>query len=578
MQATGASPAVTKVVATIFNSLGTDLGRRAALCVEQGRWDDIPTGIDPSSYPSTPDGALQFRDDFQVVELVRKRVFGGSSDSRARKENALKSWKESESANYLTNLRISDVIHRMEHGSTSPCQPVEAPIIDTIKCIRSEIRRVIGRLPSSLTGRFSSGTNQGPLKRYETIVHKLAWPSCTPALNTVLKYNGHGFSLPPMWQKALSEVGISINSLPNVNGEGFGTVPKNYETDRTIGKQPVVNLFFQLGVGEIFRRRLLKRARIDLNFGHLEHSRLAMEGSISNRDATIDLRNSSNSLCLQVIRLLFDKEWFELLSLLRSDKILVDKRWRRLEMISAMGNGFTFELQTLVFWAVCRACGVLEPKVYGDDIIVPSSHAQAVISVLKYLGLQTNPRKTFIDGPFRESCGGNFFKGVDVTPIRIVDDPKDPAAWFSLHNAIYRLGPRFKRAKDLCLAQIPVEMRKFGGPTSLGDIVLHGRRPDRKWRGQIGYIKCWRPLPVKWMWKRMFDGWVNPYLQLSTALEGSPGSSNAKLDKPRRETDKIHVTPHYITSRGVSGYKVGRVAWSGNALATYSGDGFTLFG
>ena len=582
---TGASPAITQVVATLLDNLGTDFAISAARSVRANQWADLPKSIDPSSYPATPDGALQFRDDFQVVELVRKRVFGGSTTPKQRREAAKRSWRLSESVNYRTNQRLS----LWQHGIPSHEDPIaSAPIVQTIECIKKEIRRVLRRLPKSLEGRFSSGTNEGPIKVYHTIVHKLLQPSCTPELASVLAYNCEALSIPFAWERSLLTHGITINKLPLVRGEGFGTVSKNYDTDRTIGKQPVVNLYFQLGAGRYMRQALKERASIDLNYGHLDHCRLAMEGSVSNRIATIDLRNASNSLSLELVRLLLDEEWFDLLDILRSKYARIDGKWQKLEMFSAMGNGFTFELQTLIFWAVCRACGVVSPKVYGDDIIVPTEFASTVISVLAFLGFEVNPAKTFVDGPFRESCGGNFFNGVDVTPIRFTEEPSTPLDWFTIHNQIHRLGPRCAPAKRLALNQIPTELRKFGGPVELGDAVLHGRPCSRRWRGQIGFIKCVRPLPIKWFWKRMFDGWDSSHLQMAVALTGTLGGGDTKNPLSRSErgfappqydqTQLARVTPHYLTSRGVSGWKIGRLAWSGNALLQYNGGGFHLHG
>lgn len=582
---TGASPAITEVVATLLDNLGTSLSLHASQHVKSGKWDELQTKLNPSSYPATSDGALQFRDDFQVVELVRKRVFGGSTTSKQRREAAKRSWRSSESVNYRTNQRLS----LWQNGIPSHEDPIaSAAIVSTIDCVKREIRRVLGRLPKSLPGRFSSGTNEGPVKVYHTIVHKLSQPSCTSELASVLAYQGEGLAIPFAWERSLLTQGITINSLPLVRGEGFGTVSKNYLTDRTIGKQPVVNLFFQLGVGGIIRQSLKERASIDLDFGHLEHSRLACEGSISNRIATIDLRNASNSLAIELVRLLLDEEWFDLLDLLRSKYARIDGKWQKLEMFSAMGNGFTFELQSLIFWAVCRACGVITPKVYGDDIIVPTEHAKDVVSVLAFFGFEINPDKTFIDGPFRESCGGNFFNGVDVTPIRFTGEPSTPLDWFTIHNQIHRLGKRCAPAKRLALNQIPTDLRKFGGPVELGDAVLHGRPCSRRWRGQIGFIKCVRPLPIKWFWKRMFDGWDSSHLQMAVALTGTLSGGDSKKPHWRSDegfappsydqTDLARVTPHYLTSRGTQGWKVGRIAWSGNALLRYSGGEFHLHG
>jgi hypothetical protein len=91
-------------------------------------------------------------------------------------------------------------------------------------------------------------------------------------------------------------------------------------------------------------------------------------------------------------------------------------------MFSSMGNGFTFELESLIFWALSKATayftgtsGVI--SVYGDDIICPTGMAQDLIWILSVFGFQTNRDKSFTEGPFRESCGGHYHSGFDVTPF-----------------------------------------------------------------------------------------------------------------------------------------------------------------
>jgi hypothetical protein len=90
-----------------------------------------------------------------------------------------------------------------------------------------------------------------------------------------------------------------------------------------------------------------------------------------------------------------------------------------------MGNATTFPVQSLVFWSICCASmqyhGFHQPGaafVFGDDIIVPSSVAPQVCEDLESFGLVVNKEKSFMTGNFRESCGTDAFKGVNVTPVR----------------------------------------------------------------------------------------------------------------------------------------------------------------
>jgi hypothetical protein len=105
--------------------------------------------------------------------------------------------------------------------------------------------------------------------------------------------------------------------------------------------------------------------------------------------------------------------------------------WRELNMISSMGNGYTFALQTILFCccvsAVYRSLGIeLERNsgscpgnfaVFGDDIIVVKEAYPRLVRLLNILGHEVNAEKSFSEGPFRESCGTDWFNGFYVRPV-----------------------------------------------------------------------------------------------------------------------------------------------------------------
>ena len=112
-----------------------------------------------------------------------------------------------------------------------------------------------------------------------------------------------------------------------------------------------------------------------------------------------------------------------------------------------MGNGFTFELESLIFWAITVACVELENlssgrrdtrvSVYGDDIIAPTYSVDLLLESLKYCGFRINEAKSFWDGPFRESCGEHYFSGERVTPFFVKDQEfKTLGDWYWLANSI----------------------------------------------------------------------------------------------------------------------------------------------
>jgi hypothetical protein len=65
--------------------------------------------------------------------------------------------------------------------------------------------------------------------------------------------------------------------------------------------------------------------------------------------------------------------------------------------------------------------------IYGDDIIVPVEYADVVVRYLESYALKVNVNKSFRNSHFRESCGGDFYKGKAVNPIYARTVPHDDA-------------------------------------------------------------------------------------------------------------------------------------------------------
>lgn len=224
-----------------------------------------------------------------------------------------------------------------------------------------------------------------------------------------------------------------------VMGSRLVTVPKSAKTDRTICIEPSGNIMLQKGAGAVIRRAL-KQNGIDLN-DQGNNQKLA-QSAYRRKLATIDLEAASDTVCHGLVLSLLPLSWYLYLDALRSKNYMVDGKWYVFEKFSAMGNGFTFELESLLFLALCRAVVPEdrwdEVSVYGDDIIVPQEYAAATIELLAYCGFSTNMEKTFVAGDFFESCGKHYFKGHDVTPIYQKEYPNDEAEIYRMANRIYR--------------------------------------------------------------------------------------------------------------------------------------------
>lgn len=288
----------------------------------------------------------------------------------------------------------------------------------------------------------------------------------------------------------LSGASSSLPWYRVVPGSRLETVEKTYKTDRVIMIEPDGNMLLQKGVGNIIRRRL-KAEGIDLN-DQTRNQRLAYAGSCNGSLGTIDLSSASDSITLSLLRLLLPSDWYDLVFELRSPYYLLDGVWTKMTKCSSMGNGFTFELESAVFYALSKAVvELLKPTdrrvaVYGDDIIVASSVCGALESVLNRCGFLLNREKSFWKGGFRESCGKHYHFGADVTPVYLKADLDCISERFRLYNQLrYWTGgvhndPRYTPMLNAILATIPKRDRvqvpvEYGDNTGLHfeDVATH---------------------------------------------------------------------------------------------------------
>lgn len=243
-------------------------------------------------------------------------------------------------------------------------------------------------------------------------------------------------SLDEFWEKILRTVDHST----------IATVPKTAVVDRTIEMGPMLNIFLQLGVDAVIRRLLKRGWGYDLNTQE-RNQMLAEEGSITNQLATLDLKGASDTISLKVCELLLPPLWYNLLLELRTGIAIksinnpLECEVFKLEKMSAMGNGFTFVLESLIFGAATRVAmrrtGCWgKSAVYGDDLVLPSKAAPYLIEILDLLGFAINEDKTFVDGPFRESCGKDFYNGYNVRPLFITDKISTVPRLFHLLNSL----------------------------------------------------------------------------------------------------------------------------------------------
>lgn len=403
-----------------------------------------------------------------ATDFLRKNA--DLPSGRDKRSEAIKQFKLSEQTNCSTNARL------WKFANGGYLSPADFPLAQFLGQVKEKVSGWLGGLPRRLDITSPSSGAVVELKGMQVnLLHKLtSQPAITAEALPFISY----------WNESLwgrSYAAAVYRSSPRVvRGDTFFTVPKDSVIDRGCGKGPGLNVAFQLCMGKVLRKRL-KAVGIDLVTGQERHGFLAKRASLNGESATVDLRNASNLQATQFVKCCLPDDWFEVLDSLRSHYILIQGVWHKYEMFAPMGNGFTFELETMLFLALaCTVCDVLdipysigsEVSVYGDDIFLPVKAVPLFRRVLAFCGLEVNEKKTFSTGPFRESCGSDFWDGAYVRPITCTATPSSPLEWLVLHNQLFeaeaRLGLDFSHARQKCVNSVPKADRVFGPPEVAG--------------------------------------------------------------------------------------------------------------
>ena len=261
-------------------------------------------------------------------------------------------------------------------------------------------------------------------------VSKMYWDSFSfSSYDLVRHYQG---CLNPTWSTAEAARSLAGQGVLAEHEVMFTTF-KNGEIDRCCNKQPSLNMFYQKGAGAIIEMLLKRHFNISLSTQPTLNREMARQGSLYQNFGTIDLKSASDTIAQQFVKWsLPDLAYCTLDRVRMSECRLSDGTVVPLHMFSCMGNGFTFPLQTLLFATLMRAIVIHSdlPKyrgsskitvpyfsVFGDDIVIASDLYDVAIRVLQRCGFIVNLDKSYNKGPFRESCGGDFYLGNNIRGV-----------------------------------------------------------------------------------------------------------------------------------------------------------------
>jgi len=455
--------------------------------VKQGRWADLLNHADSLSSQTYDDAASHFAAN-QFASLIRKYPWEPIDVLTDPEGTAMATWRRSEHSCKRVNARFRCY------------QQLRSPHEGVLERVRGFIQYVLGDSPDlqriyqrcdftagASIGVHGNATNLGRKLSAEWSVSPAAYAhffdalASNPAMMRILCEERivHGASVVCWDPTAMFHSYRARVKVVAHNKIGF--VPKTAKTLRSIAVEPVGNGFLQKGI-DLELREKLKRVGIDLS----DQSRNQFYARFGSEDwdkpngfCTIDLSAASDSIAKEMCRAVLPAEWFELLDETRSTRYVVNGQNASVsyEKFCSMGNGFCFPLESLIFAAICSAAGAGIPRrdfvVYGDDIIVRKTHFDEVIRILRLFGFTPNVNKTFSTGPFRESCGADWYAGEDVRPYTLdhaLHSCQSIYKFLNLSRRNARTSAFFAGIYPMVIGWLPIEFRLFRpyGPPDTG--------------------------------------------------------------------------------------------------------------
>jgi hypothetical protein len=339
-------------------------------------------------------------------------------------------------------------------------------------------------------------------------------------------------------------------------------VPKTQKTPRIIAMEPTAVQYVQQGLMHALVPALEEDPLCGpfVGFSSQEENRHAAQmGSVDGKLATLDLSEASdrvlNSLVMEILRPWPSLQGAVMASRSRSVS-LPNGDVLPLVKFASMGSALCFPMEEIVFLAIIlsgtttvghrRSRGELmalhgSVRVYGDDIIVPVEMVQATVESLESFGLKVNTAKSFWNGMFRESCGGDYFSGEWVTPARMSrmlpvrrDDVASVVSTMELCNRLYEFG-LWKTAHYLLS-----ELQKLG----------YGRKTVPRYTAAIA---PWSFQTSGYKWDRLHPDYHSKVVRVDVLRPSFPTNGVDGLPALRKTLEGDYSDPqyrHHLTSSG----------------------------
>ena len=413
----------------------SELRRILSVCDSREPGEPGSTSVDLASSRNP----LTVASEYLIGKLMSKYDPGTKHGLAARKAKAMERFWEGEETCFWQNIKFSQetwAIDRSYPALHRARQLISSWLHDGLTAADGPLERI-----SRGFGWGPGASTRLPRARGDACYKYSGSPEVSPNAYSLAEA---AICSDPSW---IQELRLADEAPVVTWGSRLDTVPKNSETERVICVEPDLNMYLQKGLGK-YLRDILRTVGCDLN--DQSNNQDACAGDAWRRLATVDLSMASDTVSQGLVRYLFPPWLTDFVAQTRSEfAVLPDGTLHRLCKVSSMGNGYTFELESMIFYAIALSVTPTEGHndvwVYGDDIIVPRESVPELRSVLEFCGFTFNAEKSYSEGYFRESCGVHFYRGYDVTPFYVRRPTRTLEDLFLLHNNLQRWVARLDR-------------------------------------------------------------------------------------------------------------------------------------
>lgn len=440
-----------KILFALCKAVDTPVSLRVWLCYKYSLFQEMQRTIDPLDYCSA--GAFQI--DYYVTELFSKYIFEGGITNDELEAEAMRRF---DTAEYLCS-ETNELLTLYAEGKVSPTSRAIHQVFHLASRKIGELLSEFNPFEGFDSCKWGPGSTASLSSIDATRTNKVREDRIS-VTDTASGYIKTVLTFDPFWLEARGfscdgpTTPLNLNDHIVINQfSKMAFVAKNAKTHRIIGAEPTANVFLQLGIAQVLRKAL-RKVGVDLDDQSI-NQRAAYKASLSGASVTVDESMASDLVSRVLVEQMLPPGWYRVLADLRTPYYRFPARHSRsgeFEKWSSMGNGYTFELESLIFWALAQSCIEISgakgrAKVYGDDIVLPHRAYGLLLETFNFTGFLVNHEKTHTMGYFRESCGKHFFAGIDVTPVYQRTAVKDLPSLIALHNKLHRLCERLEGIK-----------------------------------------------------------------------------------------------------------------------------------